>query len=353
MMLHAVGAALLFLLPAQVPDSAPAPEAAPAYRLTPEHFALAASYSRSHGGLVLYVLQGGKALFEDDYPGFTSRTPRKIYSGTKSFVAIAALLAEQDGLLTLDEKASDTLTEWQHDRRRAITIDQLLSQTSGLDPDGEAIYNAHDQFDAAVHVPLISSPGTQFHYGAAGYQAFGELLKRKLVARDRTVEGYIKDRLTDPLDIDIDDWKHDDAGNPLLHAGMILTAREWAKFGEFLCHGGTLDEKQFIDPKLFVRLFRGHEANPAYGLGFWLNRPEPVPHPQKMTDLQPAIDGDQLYPGGPRDLVACLGSYRQRLYVIPSLDIVIVRFAYESRYSDGDFLSRLLTGQPKPDAHTH
>ncbi|HUB66577.1 MAG TPA: serine hydrolase domain-containing protein [Candidatus Methylacidiphilales bacterium] len=321
--------------------------------ITPSHFALAARYSRAHGGLILYVQQNGKALFEDDYPGFSSSMPHRIYSGTKSFVAIAALLAEQDGLLTLDEPASQTLTEWRGDRRRSITIDQLLSQTSGLDPDGESIYSSRDQFAAALRIPLIDPPGAHFHYGAAGYQAFGELLKRKLHARGRSVEGYIRDRLIDPLDIDVDEWKHDDAGNPLLHAGMSLTAKEWAKFGEFLCHGGINKKRQLIYPKLFKRLFTGHKENPAYGLGFWLNNPEPYPRPQRMSDLQPALDGDQLYPGGPRDLIACLGSYRQRLYVIPSLDLVVVRFAYESRYSDGDFLSRLLTGSPKPDLHTH
>ena len=336
---------LLCPLPAADPIT---PEA-----ITPGHFALAARYSRTHGGLVLYIQQGGKALFEDDYPGFSSSTPHKIYSGTKSFVAITALLAAQDGLLSLNEPASNTLTEWQGTRHRDITIDQLLSQTSGLDPDGETIDASRDQFAAALRVPLVDLPGARFHYGAAGYQAFGELLKRKLRTRDRSVEGYIREKLIEALDIHVADWKHDDAGNPLLHAGMILTAKEWAKFGEFICHGGFYEEKQLVDLKMLASLFIGHKANPAYGLGFWLNHPEPTPRHQRMSDLQPAIDGDQLYPGGPRDLVACLGSYKQRLYVIPSLDLVIVRFSYQDHYSDGNFLSLLLTGHPKPDLHTH
>jgi hypothetical protein len=41
------------------------------------------------------------------------------------------------------------------------------------------------------------------------------------------------------------------------------------------------------------------------------------------------------------------------LYMIPSRDLVIVRFADGEPFSDGDFLSRLLTGHPHPDAHTH
>src|SRR5271168_4071994 len=148
--------------------------------ITPAHFAAAAQYSRSHGGLALRVEQGGTVIYESYAPGFSASTPHKIYSGTKSFVAVGALIALREGLLTLDERASDTLTEWRGGRRRAITLNQLLSHTSGLDPDGDLIYPARDQLTAAVGVHLVDPPGSRFHYGAVGYQAFGEILRRKL-----------------------------------------------------------------------------------------------------------------------------------------------------------------------------
>jgi CubicO group peptidase (beta-lactamase class C family) len=321
--------------------------------ITAAHFDSAAQFSRSHGVVALRVEQGGTVLYESYAPGFSASTPHKIYSGTKSFVAVAALIAMQEGLLTLDEKASDTLTEWRADRRRAITLNQLLSHTSGLDPDGELIYPARDQLAAAVGVHLIDPPGSRFHYGAVGYQAFGEILRRKLRSKDRSVEDYLRDSLFDPLDIDIADWKHDDAGNPLIHSGLSLSAEEWAKFGEFINRVRAGKQKQLIESQSLAFLFTGHWANPAYGMGFWLNRPPPFPRLQRITALQLAIDGDQLYPAGPNDLVAAIGSEKQRLYMIPSLDLVVVRFGYETAFSDGDFLSRLLTGRPRPDAHTH
>jgi CubicO group peptidase (beta-lactamase class C family) len=322
-------------------------------QITADHFAMAAQFSRSHGGLALRVEQGGRMIYESYAPGFSASTPHKIYSGTKSFVAVTALIAMQEGLLTLDEKASDTLTEWRGDRRRAITLNQLLSHTSGLNPDGDLIYPYRDQLAASVGVHLIAAPGAQFHYGAVGYQAFGEILRRKLRPRDESVEDYIKDKVFDPLDIDIADWKHDDAGNPLIHSGISLSAEEWAKFGVFINRVRTGRRKQLITSQSLAMLFVGHEANPAYGMGFWINRPPPEPRLQSIKLLQLAIDGDQLYPGGPKDLVAAIGSEKQRLYMIPSLDLVVVRFGREAAFSDGDFLSRLLTGRPHPDAHTH
>ena len=324
-----------------------------AQTVTATNFAKAGKYSLSHGGLALRVEQGGKLIDESYAPGFSASTPHKIYSGTKSFVAVGALIAMQEGLLALDEKASDTLTEWRGDRRRAITINQLLSQTSGLDPDGDLIYPYRDQLAAAVNVHLIDPPGTRFHYGAVGYQAFGEILRRKLRTQDRSVEGWLKDKIFDPLDIDIADWKHDDAGNPLIHSGISLSTEEWAKFGNFINRVRTGKQNGLVTASSLAMLFIGHQANPAYGLGFWLNRPPPEPRLQPITQLQLAIDGDQLYPGGPRDLVAAIGSEKQRLYMIPSLDLVIVRFGQETAFSDGEFLSRLLTGRPHPDEHTH
>ena len=324
-----------------------------AQTITAANFADAAQYSRTHGGLTLRVEQGGRLVDESYYPGFSASVSHRIFSGTKSFVAVGALVAMQEGLLTLDEKASDTLTEWRNDRRRAITIAELLNQTSGLDPDGEYIYPYRDQMAAALNVRVMDTPGTRFHYGAVNYEALGELLTRKLHAKNESLEDFLKSKVFDPLDLDIADWKRDDAGHVLTHSGLWLCPREWAKFGTFINRGLQGKPIPIVTNQSLARLFVGTHANPAYGLGFWLNRPPPEPRLQSIKKLQLAIDGDQLYPDGPRDLVACIGSEKQRLYMIPSLDLVIVRFGQETAFSDGDFLSRLLTGKPHPDAHTH
>ncbi len=320
--------------------------------ITADRFANAARYSLAHGGVAVRVEQDGKLLFESYAPGFSASTPHKIYSGTKSFFAVAALIAEQEGLLTLDEKACDTLTEWRGDRRREITIEELLSHTSGLDPDLSYLYPYRDQLEAALRVPLIDTPGARFHYGGVNYQAFGEILKRKLRARDESIQDFIEDKIFDPLDIDVDKWIKDGAGNPLIHSGLVLSAEEWAKFGNYINRARNGLSTHVLSGQSLAPLFAGHAANPAYGLGFWLNCPPPDGG-QPIKVLQLAIDGDQLDPGGPRDLVAAIGSGHQMPYMLPAPDLALVLFPDGERFSDGDFLSRLLTGRPHPDEHSH
>jgi CubicO group peptidase (beta-lactamase class C family) len=318
--------------------------------LAPEHVALADRYSQEHNGLALVIVQDGRTLC-DDHSGLPADEPFRIYSGTKNFVAVTLLIAAQNGLLALDEPASLTLTEWRHDRRRAITIRQLMNQTSGLHPSADLIGEADDQMAAALHARTVAPPGDQFHYGPSNYQALGEILRRKLARTGTSVEDYMHRVIFDPLDIDVPAWAHDEAGNPLMHAGLQLTTRDWMKFGLFILHHGAVGARQLVEPRLFSQLFVGSDANPAYGLSFWLNRAEDGGQP--MRDLQPAMDGEQLDIGGPRDIYAAEGTDKQRLYVIPSRHLVIVRFAAGGRFSDQDFLSRLLTGRPHPDARTH
>ena len=132
--------------------------------ILPAHVQMALRYSLDHRGLALVIEQDGRVIC-DDHSRLPEDEPFRIYSGTKNFVAVTTLIAAQNGLLSLDEPASLTLTEWQHDRRRTITIRQLLNQTSGLDPSAGMIGDSRDQMAAAVHARLRAAPGTEFHYG--------------------------------------------------------------------------------------------------------------------------------------------------------------------------------------------
>lgn len=304
----------------------------------------AGSYSAMHRGVALLVLDHGQLVCEA-YASGDASTPNEIWSGTKSFVGIMAAAAVQDGLLSLDERAADTLVEWKSDPRKAtITVRQLLSMSSGQG----GVIGKPPTYAEAIAAPLKSDPGTRFEYGPTPMQIFGEIMRRKLAARklDASPLAYLRRRILDPIGLVVGAWRNGPDGNPLLPQGAVLTARDWAKLGEFVRAGGKVNGKQIIDPQAFTALFSPSAANPAYGLTWWLPHPPKVPDPVTAgTDL--GARAGEL----PSDIVTAAGAGDQRLYVIPSRGLTIVRQARldipalmrgeKSGWSDAEFL-RLL-----------
>lgn len=281
----------------------------------------ARSYSEARKGVSVLVLKHGQVACEAYGPGGGPDQGHELWSGTKSFNGLIAAAAVQDGLLSLDEPVSLTLTEWRSDPARAtITIRQLLTLTSGV----RGTVGRPPAFAEAITTPLTAAPGETFQYGAAPFQLFGAVMQRKLAAagRDPDVLAYLKARILDPIGAHWTDWRRAPSGDPLLPQGSVFTAREWAKFGEFVRAGGVVDGKPLVDPATFVQLFMGTAVNPAYGVTWWL--PAASSQPDVVTArLDLGAHAEDL----PKDLVIAAGAGNQRLYVAPSCGVTIVRQA--------------------------
>ena len=300
-----------------------------------KHFQQAGKYSKQQQGEALLVMQGGKVLFEDYAQGWNAQRPHLLASGTKSFTGVAAMLAVQQGLITLDEKVSDTLTEWKSDPRKSqITVRQLLNLSSGLQPDTEDGANMiraaagekrgiaalralaaarEDYFKQGVEAPAIRDPGKEFRYGGNHYYAFGEFFERRLKERGvkpNTLWEWYTANLFDPIGMKVARIGRDKKDQPQLAGGASVSAQEWAKFGEWVLHKGAVVQadgtsKQLLKPELLAQCFERSPANPQYGLTWWLAG-DPAKAPQVF-------------------IAAGLG--KQRLYVVPEHDLVVVRFA--------------------------
>lgn len=327
------------LLLAAAVAAAPAPAAEPSPL---PGCAAALAYSDAHAGVAVLVLENGKIRCSSA----DTSTPQELWSGTKSLVGLMAAAAVQDGLLTLDEAAADTLTEWKSDPAKAkITLRQLLSMTSGQ---ASAVGRPQSYLDS-VKLPLAATPGSKFQYGPAPMQIFGEIMRRKLVAKgeDGDPRRYIERRILAPIGVTVGDWRSGPDGAPLMPQGLVLAATEWAKIGEFVRRGGTQDGKALVDAAALAELFKGSEANPAYGLTWWLPRASPASDPiTRSTDIT------QHAGTLPADMVVAAGAGDQRLYVIPSRQLTIVRQAKldimalaagrKSGWSDAHFVGLLL-----------
>src|SRR5882724_13504525 len=87
--------------------------------IQPGNCARAAGYSEKNRGFSILVMQNGKTVFEHYANGGGADMRCKIFSGTKSFWGIAALCAVRDGLIHLDDRVADTITEWTNDPRKS------------------------------------------------------------------------------------------------------------------------------------------------------------------------------------------------------------------------------------------
>jgi CubicO group peptidase (beta-lactamase class C family) len=314
-------------------------------KVTPAQCAAAIAYSDAHQGRAIFVLDSGKPVCER-YTSSDVATANELWSGTKSFVGIMAAAAVQDKLLTLDEHAAATITEWMSDPRKSpITLRQLLSMASGQ----AGTIGRPPTYADAIAAPLSADPGTKFQYGPTPMQIFGEIMRRKLAAKgmDPNPLAYLKRRVLNPIDMTIGSWRSGPDGNPLMPQGAVLTARDWAKVGEFVRAGGKAGGKQIVDPATLAALFEPSALNPTYGLTWWLPHPSASPDP-----VTASTDIGRRAAELPKDLVVAAGAGDQRLYVIRSLGLTIVRQAKldivaamrgeKSGWSDADFLERLL-----------
>jgi CubicO group peptidase (beta-lactamase class C family) len=390
-------------VPPPVPPKVPPATGVPALDLAAA-CTQAADYSARFSGRVVLVMHQGRVVFERADNGWTADRPHPLASGTKSFVGPVAMRAVQDGLLTLDERAADTITEWQDDPRKSrITVRHLLTLSSGLDPadallggrgggrllgtgaeerdrrlGGPDRRQARDNFAESLLVPAIRDPGAAFDYGPSHFYAFAELLERKLRARAAadpgftldTFEKYMRSRLFDPISLRVFRIGKDAAGNPNLPGGAMLTAREWAKWGLLMLRQGSVagpdgTSTQVVEWRLLRECFEPSTTNPTYGLTWWLPAngdaeasliadgpgANAVRRARQRSQNRPTLGPD----GKPLTMYMAAGLGKQRLYVIPAVDLVVVRFAEASRegraFDDLAFLAPLLKAVP-PAAST-
>ncbi|MEI7702209.1 MAG: serine hydrolase [Planctomycetia bacterium] len=305
----------------------------------------AADYSEAHKGQALVIMFSGDVIFERYHDGGAADRAQLIASGSKSFTGVAAVAAVQDKLFKLDDPVCESITEWKDDPKKSkITYRQLLTLTSGLTPGERGNTVRPPAWEEIAGKPMTGNPGEQFEYGAYPFNTFAFALERKL--GKESFEAFLKRRIFDPIGIRVE-WQMRCADNhPQVGAGAFMTAKDWAKFGELIRLGGKWHGKEIVDEKLLSEVFQGTSQNPAYGLSWWLKKeltPADCRNIGILSREWVEVANAEWLPG---DLVAACGAGKQRLYVIPSLKLVIVRQGRRSQgFTDIEFLRLLIPGK--------
>ncbi len=284
----------------------------------------------------LVVMRGGRVIAERYAPGYGPDSRLISWSMAKSVTATLVGLMVADGRLALDEPAP--LIEWQtpRDGRAKITLRHLLHMSSGLDHT-EMAEGDTEIFDAdtpqmlflggrdnaaryAEGRPLEADPGTKFEYSSATSNILADIMTRSLtpsndpvVRRDAMLE-YARGRLFEPLGMTSAFPEFDRNGTMLGGSIIHATARDWAKFGEFLRNNGSVRAAQLL-PTSWTRFMKTPSKNDSsYGAHLWLNR--------TRNDGRDQV----LFPDkAPSDVFAALGHLGQFVVVSPQHRLTIVR----------------------------
>lgn len=282
------------------------------------------------------VMHGGRIVAERYAPGYGPDSRLISWSMAKSVTATLIGMMVADGLLVLDDPAP--VPEWSSpgDPRAKITLRQLLHMSSGLDhtemaEDDKAIYEADTTrllfLDGRENVAryaekrnLEAEPGRKFEYSTATSHILADIMARTLtdssdplVRRNAMLE-YARGRLFEPLGMKSAVPEFDRSGTMLGGSMIHATARDWARFGEFLRNNGSVRSAQLL-PTSWTHFMKTSSPNDAaYGGHLWLNRRRPE-------------GADQvLFPGkAPADVFAALGHLGQFVVVSPQNKLTIVR----------------------------
>ena len=293
------------------------------------------------------VMANGKLAAERYAEGYDRDTRFVSWSMAKTITATMIGMLVADGLLSLDQPAP--IPRWRRagDPRGAITLRYLLQMRSGLDHTEAGpvpvessevrmlfLDGRGNMAKWAEEQPLEAEPGSKFEYSSNTTVILADIAARVLTGnskdpetRRHAVAEYLRARLFEPLGMTSVVPEFDASGTLIGGSLMHATARDYARFGEFLRTKGSYRGAQLVPRQWVEQMVTPSPKSPQYGLQTWLNRPV-------------SGGGDQpLFPDrGPASLFAMVGHMGQYVLISPAQRLTVVRLGH----SDSDQRAALM-----------
>ena len=253
------------------------------------------------------ILVNGRIVMEEYFNGHSATATWPWNSAGKTLVSTATGIAQQEGLLDINTKASQYLgagwTVAPLAKENLITVRHLLTMTSGLNDSSELVIRANLKY--------MADAGTRWSY----HNVFQKLMDVVGAASGQTYENYFNAKLKNKLGMD-GFWNY----------GLIFTVyhsntRSMARFGLMALNNGKWNNEQIINQAFFNEAINTSQTiNPSYGYLWWLNGKSGAMIPGGQT-FYPG----SLIPNAPADMYAAMGAEDQRIYVVPSKKMVVIR----------------------------
>lgn len=281
----------------------------------------AMDWATAHDTAATVVIRHGCLVGQSRLDAVTSSVPLDGWSMTKSVTSLLVGRAISLGYLTLDTPIGRFFPT-ADPAHRALTVRRLLTMTSGLHRNW--VRELSPQPDAvadALSLPFDHDPGTHWEYAQTAVTLLAETVSR---AVHRDIQDFAQQQLFGPLGIEPGtwSWERDRAGHTDGWAHLHMRVGGWARLGQFVLDRGRWHGRKLIATRYMRAALAPTPTNHAYGFLFWLNSGD--------TYTLPAVYGQDdgagpVMPAGPDDMEMFVGMQEQRVYVIPSRDMVIVR----------------------------
>ena len=266
------------------------------------------------------VVHDGKVIAERYAGGIGVDTQLLGFSMTKSVVNALIGIMTQHGLTSPSLPAP--VPEWRaaNDPRREIEVEHLLRMTTGLaldetnsgfDPSSQMIYLHDDMAAFAVKAAPVAPPGKRWHYSSATTQILARAIRDAVGGPEQTL-GFAWRELFNPLGMRHVTLEFDGSGTLQGSTYMLASARDWARFGLLYLNDGVIGGKRILHED-WVDFSAAATLDTDYGAGFWTNRSE---HPNAKGRVRLGI---------PRDAFFASGDLGQRIVIMPSQRLVVVR----------------------------
>jgi CubicO group peptidase (beta-lactamase class C family) len=300
--------------------------------IRPEALQAAIDYGAATNSHALLVWHAGALQLEHYYAGYDRDTRTPTQSMHKSVLALLVGTAIRDGYIgSVDDPIGRYLPEWAADPRGQVTVRQLLQQASGigfpktnyLNPAGDflQVMMGAELERTLLAQPVELPPNTQFDYQNVNAGLLGLVLER---AVRRPYSRYLAEALWQPLgaapaSVVVDSTEH---RTPRVFCCLDATARSWLQLGLLHLQAGAWNGVQVVPREWMVAVAAPSAQNPNYGYMTWLGT---TYHPERRYNHKSEPKALQSERYAAPDVRYFDGFGGQRVYIIPSRDLVIVR----------------------------
>jgi CubicO group peptidase (beta-lactamase class C family) len=254
------------------------------------------------------VLYNGRIVVEEYMNSHTSTAAWYWASAGKTLTSTVAGIAEDEGLLDINNKVSDYIgTGWTNatlDQENVITCKHLLSMSSGLDDSlGDNV--------APENLQYVADAGQRWAYHNV-YVKMQEIIAQ---ASNQTWSSYFNTKLKDRIGMS-GSWI------PLGDLSVYWsTTRSMARFGLLISANGKWENTQIVSTNYLNQATNTSQSiNESYGYLWWLNGKSSYHLPATQVTFP-----GSLIPNAPDDMYAALGKNDQKIYVVPSKKLVVIR----------------------------